>query len=141
MFQDFTNTIRSLASLQEALQQSTRSNWFGHQTANRGARPPINVFEQSDNVAVLAEIPGSNKSDFNLEVKGNTLRLSGKRIIEYDAKASAHRLERKSYEFDRTVTVPFEIDAENVQANYNNGILAILLSRSDADKPHTVAIK
>ncbi len=141
MFQDFSNTMRSLAALQDAMQQSMRSDWFGRQTTNRGGQPPINVFEQGDNVVVLAEIPGADKGDFNLQVKGNALRLSGKRVIAHDTQSSAHRLERKSFEFDRTVTVPFDIDAESVQANYNDGILAILLNRSEADKLHNVVIK
>ncbi|MDH3695361.1 MAG: Hsp20/alpha crystallin family protein [Gammaproteobacteria bacterium] len=141
MFSNISDAMQTMTSLQDAMGRTMQSDWFGRQTTSRGAQPPINVFEQGDGVAVLAEIPGANKSDFNLQVKGNTLRLSGKRGIAHDTQSSAQRLERKSFKFDRTVTVPFEIEPKSVQANYNDGVLAILLSRNEADKPQNVEVK
>ena len=66
--------------------------------------------------------------------------ISGKKEIDHDDSVSVHRRERRSGTFARTLTVPIEVDVENVQAEYRDGILAIYLPRAEADKPRSVTI-
>ncbi|TMJ55758.1 MAG: Hsp20 family protein, partial [Alphaproteobacteria bacterium] len=54
--------------------------------------------------------------------------------------ASLHRRERLAGIFDRAITVPVEIDADNVKAQCRDGILALYLPRAERDKPKTIAI-
>lgn len=140
MFGNLENTMKAISALQSAMEHTTGSNWFGGRTTSRGANPPINVFEKDDSVVVVAELPGVNKEDIVIQVKDQSLRLSGKREIQRDEGTSAHRLERRGYEFDRSLNLPFRIDADHIEANYRDGVLALVLPRAAEDKPHTVAV-
>lgn len=140
MYTSFDDTMRALNALQQSMDRSMRGDWFGSRTASRGSRPAINVFEKGDDIVVLAEVPGAGKDDFAIQVQNDTIRISGKRKLERDGKASAHRLERRSFDFDRSLTLPFNVDEDAVQASYRDGVLAILLPRSAAHKARTVAV-
>ena len=60
--------------------------------------------------------------------------------MDYGEGASVHRRERQTGAFDRTFATPFEIDAEKVKAEYNDGILALSLPRAEQDKPRSINI-
>ena len=105
-----------------------------------GTYPPVNVFRKGDDFAVLAEVPGVRKSDLDVQVKGNTIRISGTKAVAYPEQAGVHRRERLGGRFDRALTLPVEIDAEGVRAECRDGILALLLPRAARDKPRTVQV-
>ena len=85
----------------------------------------MNVFRKGDDFVIITEIPGVKKSDLDLQVKGRTLRLSGEKAATFPEKAAVHRRERLQGRFDRAVTLPVEIDADGVKAEYRNGILVL----------------
>jgi HSP20 family protein len=70
-----------------------------------------------------------------IQVKDRTILLAGMKPVEYGEKASLHRRERAAGSFDRAVTLPIEIDADGVTAEYRDGILALYLPRAERDKP------
>lgn len=135
-----TDPIDALLRLQNALDSYRSADWFGTGTASSGAYPPLNVFQQDDNVVIVAEVPGVNKGDLDIEVKNNRVRIAGRRSIEYEEGASLHRRERVSGAFDRTIAVPVEIDADKVKAECRDGILAVHLPRAERDRPRSVKI-
>jgi len=57
----------------------------------------------------IAEVPGIDKSDLELQVKGRTVRLAGTKTVKYPEKASLHRRERSTGRFDRSLTLPVEV--------------------------------
>lgn len=130
----------ALRDFQQALDSARSSNWFARGTAGNGIFPAINVFAKGDDCVIVAELPGVNKGDIDISVKGKQIRISGKRYIDYDESVSVHRRERDSGNFDRTLTVPIEIAADDVKAEYQDGVLAVYLPRSEADKPRSVTI-
>ncbi len=136
----FRDPFESLRLFQNALERHRSADWFGLGTASSGAYPPVNVFQQDGNFIVIAELPGVDKKDLDIQVKDNRVRLSGRRMIEYEKGASIHRRERVSGTFDRTFAMPIEIDADRVKAEYRDGILAIRLAQSERSKPRSVAI-
>jgi HSP20 family protein len=136
----FRDPFESLRLFQNALERQRSTDWFGAGTASTGAYPPVNVFQQEDGFVVVAELPGVDKADLDIQVKDKRVRISGKRAIDYGEGASMHRRERVSGSFDRTFAVPVEIDAERVKAEYRDGILAIRLVQSERSKPRSVAI-
>jgi HSP20 family protein len=85
-------------------------------------------------------VPGINKSDLDVQVKGRTVRLSGTKAVKYSEKSSVHRRERLAGRFDRSVSLPIEIDADGVTAECRDGILALTLPRAERDKPRSVKI-
>ena len=140
MAQYFSDPYNALLRLQNTLDSSRSADWFGTGTASSGAYPPINVFQQDENVVVVAELPGVRKSDMDIQVKNNRVRISGKRTVEYEDGASLHRRERVSGAFDRTIAVPMEIEADEVKAEFRDGVLTVCLPRAERDKPRSVAI-
>lgn len=136
----YFDPFEALLELQRSLDSTRSSNWFDRGTSSRGTYPPVNVFSKGDELAVIAELPGVKKSDIDIQVKKNQLRISGKKEISYAEDTSVHRRERLAGSFDRTLTLPIEIDPDGIQANYKNGILAILLPRAESEKSRTISI-
>ena len=129
----------ALFELQRALEARLQSDWLRGATAGSGAFPPINVFQQEDDLVAIVELPGINKSDLEIQAKNNTIRISGKKEIAYAEGASVHRRERHSGTFDRTLTVPIQVDADRVKAEYRDGVLALFIPRAESDKPRTIS--
>jgi HSP20 family protein len=80
------------------------------------------------------------KADLGVQVKGRTVRLSGTKSVEYAEQVSVHRRERLAGQFDRAITLPFEINPEGVKAECRDGILALFLPRAEADKPRSITV-
>ena len=136
----FTSPFDALLGLQQALDAFRGSGWLDAGPSGGGAYPPVNVFRKGDDVAVIAEVPGVRKSDLEVQVKGNTLRISGAKPVGFPEGAGVHRRERLGGRFDRAVALPFEVDAEAVQAECRDGLLALLLPRAAKDRARTIRV-
>lgn len=132
--------LDALFQLQRALESRLDSEWLRDATAGSGAFPPINVFQQGDSLVAIIELPGVNKNDLDIQAKDNTIRISGKKRISFPEKVSLHRRERLSGEFDRTLTVPMQIEAGAIKAEYRDGVLALFIPRAESDKPRSITI-
>jgi HSP20 family protein len=100
----------------------------------------MNVFRRGDDFVLIAEVPSIQKSDLTVQVKSNTLRLAGTKSLNYPEKAGVHRRERLAGRFDRAVTLPVEINADAVQAECHDGILALFLPCAERDKPKSIEV-
>jgi HSP20 family protein len=107
--------------------------------ARTGPRP-INVFQQGEDLLAIIELPGVDKNDLQIQVKENTIRISGKKAIVFPEGVSVHRRERIVGAFDRTLSLPVQLDPNRTKAEYRDGILALYLPRAESDKPRTIAI-
>jgi HSP20 family protein len=105
-----------------------------------GTYPPVNVFQQGDDLVAIVELPGVNKEDLNIQAKEDTIRIAGNKAIDYPENVSLHRRERLSGVFDRTLVVPMQIDPEGIKAEYNDGLLALFIPRAERDKPRNIQI-
>ena len=130
----------TLQSLQQALDSFRTSSWLDAGVSGDGAYPPINVFRKGEDYTLIAEVPGVRKSDIDVQVKGRTVRISGGKSVDYPAGSAVHRRERQGGRFDRALSLPFEIDAERVQAECRDGVLALRLTRAEHDKPRTIKV-
>jgi HSP20 family protein len=130
----------TLQAVQRAMDEAMQRDWFGPLTSGRGAYPLINVFERGEDYELVAELPGVKKEDLNIQVKGATVRIHGKKSVQYAEAASAHRRERVGGEFDRTLTLPAQIDAAKVTADYRDGVLTLKLPRAESERPRSVTI-
>ena len=132
--------LDALFDLQRALEARLDSDWLSGATAGTGAFPPINVFQQGDSLVAILEVPGVEKDHLEIQAKDNVIRISGKKAITYPEAVSVHRRERLSGSFDRTLTVPMQIDADGIKAEYRDGVLALFIPRSESDKPRSIRI-
>jgi HSP20 family protein len=136
----FPSPFDTLLGLQQALDAFRTSGWLDAGPSGRGAYPPLNVFRKGEDFVVIAEVPDVKKADLELQVKGNTIRISGSKAVSYPEQAGLHRRERLGGRFDRAITLPVEINADGVQAECRDGILALLLPRAERDKPRTIQV-
>jgi HSP20 family protein len=141
MITRFADPFDALLDLQRALEARVESSWLQDFTTSRGPFPPINVFQQGDDIVAIIELPGIDKNDLQIQAKENTIRISGRKSVVYPDGVSVHRRERVWGEFDRTLSLPVQLDPDLIKAEYQDGILALFLPRSERDKPRTIAIK
>jgi HSP20 family protein len=136
----FADPFSALVRFQQALDSLRTSPWLETGPSGSGAYPPINVFRKGDDIVIVAEVPGTRKSDLRIEMKGRTIRIAGTKPHSVGDKASIHRRERQAGTFDRAVTVPVEIDADKATAECRDGILALWLPRAERDRPKSIPV-
>jgi HSP20 family protein len=136
----FADPFDTLFNLQRALEARTESDWLENQTAGQGPFPPINVFQQGDDIVAIVELPGVDKNDLQIQAQENTIRIAGKKAVDLPEGVSVHRRERIFGGFDRTLSLPIQLDPDRIKAEYQDGILALFLPRSERDKPRTIKI-
>jgi HSP20 family protein len=107
----------------------------------RGTFPTVNIYDRGNNLLLQAEIPGVDIKDLELSVVDNTLTLKGQRKIKDPGRNEQfHRRERLMGTFERTISLPVQVDTGSVKANYRNGILEVDLTKSQETKPKTIQI-
>ena len=121
-----------------------RSGWSnGSRTT---ARPmPLDVYATPDEAIVIAALPGMNPQDLDITYTQNTLTLSGSVPSAVDSEqgknATWYAHELWSGQFQRTVTLPFEVDASKAEATFERGMVRITLPKAEWTKPQKIAIK
>ena len=110
-------------------------------TNSHGFSPALDVYQDKDNVVVHAELPGMKKEEISLSLREGSLTLSGERRHEkaHDEKSRV-RNERFFGRFERTITLPVQVDGTTVTAAYENGILTVTLPKAEAAKPRQIEI-
>jgi HSP20 family protein len=136
----FPEPFGTLVDLQNALDVFRRSDWLQSSPSAGGSYPPLNIFRKGDGFTLVAEVPGINRSDLEIQVSGRTIHLSGSKSVQYPEKASVHRRERLQGRFDRSITLPIEVDQDGVTAECRDGILAVTLPRAERDTPRSIRI-
>jgi HSP20 family protein len=106
-----------------------------------GVFPPTNISQDADNFYLRTEIPGVKASDISVTAVRNRVSIAGKREIAREhERVSYHRKERADGNFNRTVTLPVEVDAARVDARYADGILTLTLPKIEAAKPRQIKV-
>ena len=103
--------------------------------------PPVDIYENGDNLVLKAEVPGVNPDDVEIRVEDNTLYLKGERKFEKEVKEqNYHRVERTYGTFTRSFSLPNSVDADKVTASYNDGVLTLTMPKKEEAKPRTIKI-
>ena len=137
----YADPFDTLLNLQRALDARIASDWLQDQTAAQGPFPPINVFQQGDNILAIIELPGIDKDKLQIEARENTIRITGTKAPDHGDGASVHRRERDFGQFDRTISIPVKLDPDGIKAEYRDGVLALFLPRPESEKPRSIKIK
>ncbi|OHD65716.1 MAG: hypothetical protein A2176_13865 [Spirochaetes bacterium RBG_13_51_14] len=105
--------------------------------------PRVDVHEDDKAVYVKAEIPGLNDKDLTVFLKENLLTIAGEKReekTEGDNNEEYYYCERRFGSFSRTIALPDSIKADEVKANYKNGVLEIELPKAESAKPRKIDI-
>jgi HSP20 family protein len=104
--------------------------------------PPVDIKETADAVEINAEMPGFSADQVEVSAENNVLTLRGERSLEETKDGeSYHRVERSYGAFERSFQIPRNVDAEKIEAKFENGILYLSLPKRPESKPRTIAIK
>lgn len=105
--------------------------------------PFIDIFEEDEQIRVVAEMPGMRREDLEVTVTSDSLTLKGqKKQGEEDRGAKCYR-ERCFGSFERVISLPCEVDRDKVRAHFENGALTIIMpkSRQDTEPVNKVKIE
>jgi HSP20 family protein len=92
---------------------------------------------ETDNQVLLnAELPGVDEKDIDISVADDILTISGEKKSEFERKeGDRYRSERSYGRFSRSVSLPFSIDADKVEARFDRGVLKLTIPKpADAQK-------
>ena len=106
------------------------------------AYPLVNVSEDTDALYVTALAPGLDPTALQLTVQDNRLTIAGeKQRVAAEVHPDAfHRSERAAGKFVRSITLPSDVEHEQVQAEYKNGLLVVTLPKAEKAKPKQIAV-
>jgi HSP20 family protein len=104
--------------------------------------PEIDIKETADAIVIQADLPGMKKDEIKLQIRDNTLQISGEKKMQEEKKGETyHRVERVYGSFRRTFTLPTMVDSSKIQAIYKDGVLHLTLPKSEESKPKEIQIK
>jgi HSP20 family protein len=115
---------------------------LGQQPFGVGEFPALNLWEEENALYLEAELPGLELSDLEIFVTGrNQLTIKGERKAPNFEKGVTHRQERGFGKFTRSLTLPFAVDEEKVEARFEQGVLKVRLPKHEAAMPRKIEIK
>lgn len=105
-------------------------------------RPAIDIHETDQAYQVTVDLPGTAKEDITVTVQDGMLTIKGERKSETKEDGNGfHRIERWYGSFERRLAVPKDVEADCVEARYENGVLTVVLPKRDEVKPRQIEIK
>ncbi|HUP10440.1 MAG TPA: Hsp20 family protein [Caldimonas sp.] len=103
----------------------------GTSMRSMGGIPALDVRDEDDGLCVAAELPGVKPDDVDVRLDGDLLTISGEKRSDSDPQQNAHHVMERSYgRFSRSVQLPFRPDPDQVQADFEHGVLTVHLKRS-----------
>ena len=110
---------------------------------NVGWNPPVEITETDNEIMLTAELPGMTKDNVEISLEDNVLTLRGEKKEEWTEDVKERRLhvfERTYGAFQRSFTLPREVDAEKVWADFTNGVLTLHLPKAERAKGRKIEI-
>jgi HSP20 family protein len=101
--------------------------------------PPVDVYENDDEILVVTDLPGARPDSVDIKFEKDELSISAKR--DPDGEGQILFGARREGEYRRTFLVPQGIDAAQITADMNEGVLRVHLPKSSAVKPRTITVK
>ena len=105
-----------------------------------GWTPALDLFQTSDDVVVVIELPGLRKEDIEISLQDGMLTISGERKDETPAGEKDGRTERFVGKFRRSISLPTRVDSNKVNASYQDGILTVTLPKAEDVKPKQIQV-
>jgi HSP20 family protein len=113
-------------------EEMARSDWY----------PTVDVSETDGAYHIHAELPGVKKEDIKVSVHEGVLSLTGQRESKHEENnKKVHRVERSYGSFSRSFALPENVSAEQVEANFQDGVLEIDIPKAEVPKPKQVEVK
>ena len=135
--------MRELNTLQSEMNRlfNTFFDEGGNGQTRRRWAPAVDLFEREDSLVLKADLPGLGEDDVQIEVRDNVLTISGERRADFEDKQNGYyRVERSFGSFSRSLTLPEGVDAEQIKASFDNGVLEVTIPKPEERKPRRIEI-
>ena len=106
-----------------------------------GDYPTLNARNDADGTVVTAELPGFGAEEIDISVEGSTLTISGSRVVDESGEGETFRRRERRTRVSRSLTLPRDVEAGEVEADLQNGLLTIRLPVAAAAKARKIAVK
>ena len=104
--------------------------------------PAVNISERKDDYLVSLAAPGLKKEDFKIDVEGNLLTISSEKEEEKEEKDEKYTRQEYSYSsFERSFTLPDEVNKDKIDARYQDGVLELVLPKKEEAKKMAISKK
>jgi HSP20 family protein len=104
--------------------------------------PPVDVEQEADKFRIHVDLPGVQRDEIEITVHGETLTVKGEKKREIESKQDdTYRSERYYGTFSRSLTLPAAVDANKIEASYKDGVLEIVVPKSEEAKPRQIKIQ
>lgn len=108
----------------------------------RALVPSLEIHEDENQYTLGIDVPGIDRKNIDISVTGNTLTLKGERNEESKKKEKGYfYTERRYGSFQRSVQLPSEVDSEKIVANYKDGVLEVVIPKSEKAKPKQIRVE
>lgn len=102
--------------------------------------PAVNIVENADHFTITVAVPGMKKDDFDIQMEGNMLTISCEKEERKEDKHEKYTRKEYNYSsFSRSFTMPEHVNQGKIEANYENGLLKLMLPKKDAAKKQAVS--
>ena len=138
--------LRNVAVLQDRINRMFNeafgsSKDFEDEVSMSAWRPATDIYDTDNALVIKTEIPGIEKDDVSIEVKGNVLTIKGERSFDKEIKEeNYYRKERSFGKFQRSFALPEAVNPEVIKANFKNGVLEIKVPKTEEKKPKQISI-
>lgn len=139
----YRNPWRDLDTLTNRLTQMFDDGEFPTPSSGGNWMPAVNVEETSDQLVLTAELPGMKREDVELEVENNILTIRGEKgeqRQEGDENRRYHLWERRYGAFQRSFTLPRTVKADDIEAEFKDGILFVRMPKAPEAKSRRIEI-
>jgi len=136
--------FRDLSALQNRMNRLFEAQYGGgrEESLTTGAFvPAVDIYEDEHSIQLKLEVPGIDEKDLDIKVENNVLSVSGERKLEKEEKEeNFHRVERRYGSFTRSFTLPSTVSTDDIQADYDHGVLKIRLAKRAEAKPKQIKV-
>jgi HSP20 family protein len=150
-FQDLRDAQEEMAQMAQMAQMSPRlahalglhgQQQGSGQTTTTAWAPALDISERKDAYLVTVELPGVEADDLDITLEDGLLTIQGERQFAHDSSEQQfHRVERRYGAFRRSITLPAQVQAEQIQASFDNGVLQIVVPKMEEAKPKRIQVR
>lgn len=104
--------------------------------------PAVDITEKEDQLVLTAELPGMRKEDIEIELENNVLTIRGEKKAEREEKGEQRYVyERQFGSFSRSFTLPRTVNADQIRARFDNGVLTVTMPKVEEAKGKRISIE
>jgi HSP20 family protein len=144
-FQDLRSTQDEMAQMSPMLAHALglHARQQGNDRAMTTAwAPALDISERKDAYLVTVEVPGVEPEDLDITMEDGLLTIKGERqFTSESSEQQFHRVERRYGAFRRSITLPAQVQADQIEATFDNGVLQIVVPKAEEAKPKRIQVR